>query len=64
MTMMIKVSTCLTDQSVDAGIGGDVDEILVEFAPGDTERPLCGGVEECSERDTNRDKDEICQRQT
>jgi len=51
-------------QSIDAGVGGDVDEVLVEFAPDNAECPLSGGVEHGGERNTDADEDEIRQRQT
>ena len=53
-----------SDQGIDAGVGGDVDKVLVEFAPDNTERPLRGGVEEGGERHTDADEDQIGQRQT
>ena len=54
----------ISHQSIDAGVGGDVDEVLVEFAPDHTERPLGGRVEHGGERDTDTDEDQVGQRQT
>lgn len=53
----------IPDQGIDAGVGSDVDEVLVEFAPGNTERPLTGRVEDGRERDADTDEDEVGQRQ-
>jgi len=53
-----------SDQGIDAGVSGDVDEVLVEFTPGNSERPLGGRVEDGSERDTDADKHEVGQCQT
>ena len=54
----------MSDQGIDAGVSGDVDEVLVDFAPNNTERPASGRVHDSSEWDTYADKDEVGQCQT
>jgi len=53
----------MSDQGIDAGVDGNVDEVLVKFAPGNSERPLGGRIQHCSERDTDTDEDKVGQRQ-
>lgn len=47
------------DEGVDAGVGRDVYDVLVDLAPAVTERPDGYGVTDCGERNADDDEEEV-----
>ena len=54
----------ISDQGIDAGVCSNVDEVLVELAPGNTERPLGARIQQRSEWNTDDNEEQVGHRQT